>query len=245
MIKIFTLVVTPFGQNCRVLLNTETEELMIVDPGGEVPRIVSFFGSKGFLDSRYHFKKILLTHSHIDHGGGVADCLEFIQKELSQEVDLLFHKDNDLYRNTISTIASKYGLSESEYKNVPAATGYLDDEEVVQFGSYELRALFTPGHAPGHLAFFIANAEVVEEVLDNGFVTSRQTFEGPLLLAGDTLFDGSIGRTDLPGGDHQELLDSIANKLLVLPDETLVLSGHGSNTTIEKERNTNPFLQSL
>jgi hydroxyacylglutathione hydrolase len=242
MIKIFTVVVTPFAQNCRILLDTDTDEIITIDPGGDVPLIISFLREMKLLTGAMNYSKVLLTHSHIDHGGGVEDFLSSIANELSQEPELLFHRDNDLYRDTISTIAAHYGLSPSEFKNVPEADRYIADEETVTFGKYSLRALFTPGHAPGHLSFYIDHASISEQT-SNGYPASEPfTFEGPVLIAGDTLFEGSIGRTDLPGGNHELLLESISEKLMILPDDTLVLSGHGGSTTIGRERNTNPFL---
>lgn len=243
MIKIYTIVVTPFQQNCRILHNTETDEIITLDPGGDVTFIVSVLKEKGLYSARYNYSKILLTHAHIDHGGGIADFIDLIRSDLSQEPELLFHEDNELYRSTLTIVASRYGLSEQEFKNVPEATRHLEDDEEFSFGRYNLKALFTPGHAPGHLAFYISDAEVSEEIIARGYQGPEVSFSGPLLLAGDTLFDGSIGRTDLPGGEHELLIESIANKLLVLPDDTLVLSGHGSNTSIGKERDSNPFLQ--
>jgi hydroxyacylglutathione hydrolase len=244
MIKIITIPVTPFGQNARVLIDLETDEVIIVDPGGEVPKIMSIMESEGLLSSRYSHSKVILTHSHVDHGGGVEDYMTMIEEKLSQKPALLFHKDNDLYRETISNIASMYGLPESEFKNVPPSDAYLNDDEKITLGDYEIQALFTPGHAPGHLSFYFPHISAEEEIRNQGgSVVTRNSISGPLLIGGDALFSGSIGRTDLPGGNHDQLIASIRTKLLVLPDETIVLSGHGPNTSIEVEKRSNPFLQ--
>jgi hydroxyacylglutathione hydrolase len=244
MIKIYTVVITPFAQNCRILHDTESDEVITVDPGGDVSRIVSVLRQKNLLSSKHNFSKILLTHAHVDHGGGVEEYMDFLRSEFSAEPELLFHRDNDLYRDTLTIIAARYGLPETEYRNVPPASAYVEDDELISFGSFSLQALYTPGHAPGHLAFYISHASVAQEIIDANYgVTSGESlYEGPVLIAGDTLFRGSIGRTDLPGGNHQQLLNSIADKLMVLPDETLVMSGHGPDTTIGDERNGNPFL---
>ena len=99
--------------------------------------------------------------------------------------------------------------------------------------------IFTPGHAPGHLCFYFENISYEIDWVDQGIAESG---DGPLLVAGDALFRGSIGRTDLPGSNHDELISSIKTKLFSLPDQTVVLSGHGPNTVIGLEKETNPFL---
>jgi glyoxylase-like metal-dependent hydrolase (beta-lactamase superfamily II) len=109
------------------------------------------------------------------------------------------------------------------FGKVPVVDRHVDDEEVIKVGGLELRSLYTPGHAPGHLAFYIES-------------------EG-LVLSGDALFAGSVGRTDLFGGDMEVLMRSINERLLTLPDETRVCPGHGPSTTIGEERANNPFLR--
>jgi hydroxyacylglutathione hydrolase len=236
MIKIYTIVITPFAQNCRVLVDDDSRTIVTIDPGGDLQKIFHVLKKFDLLNESFNYSSILLTHSHIDHAGGVVDYLAFLGNTLDQKPDLMFHKDNDLYRDSLETVAARYGLSPEEYKNVPDADRYLEDNDQVSLGSYRINCLFTPGHAPGH-------AEIEEILIHDMRVSSPRSYEGPLLIAGDTLFEGSIGRTDLPGGNHQQLLDSIKSKLMNLPDETLVLSGHGSNTVIGRERDSNPFLQ--
>ncbi len=107
--------------------------------------------------------------------------------------------------------------------NCPEPTTYIQGGEFLEFMGYSFEVIFSPGHSPGHLCFY-----------------QKETGN---LIAGDTLFAGSIGRTDLPGGDHNELMTSIRSKLFTLPDETKVLPGHGPDTTIIRERETNPFFQ--
>jgi glyoxylase-like metal-dependent hydrolase (beta-lactamase superfamily II) len=108
------------------------------------------------------------------------------------------------------------------FGKVPAVDGYIEDGEILEVGALRFEALYTPGHAPGHLAFYAAD-------------------EG-LVLSGDALFAGSVGRVDLPGGSMEVLMQSISERLLVLPDTTAVHSGHGPETTIGEERAHNPFL---
>ena len=107
------------------------------------------------------------------------------------------------------------------------AVKYTEDGDLLSVGSFSFQVLYTPGHAVGHISLF-------SDRLENSFAA-------PILIAGDALFKGSIGRTDLPGGNHQELLDSISNKIFTLPTNTVVCSGHGPNTTVGIEKKTNPF----
>lgn len=242
MIKIISLLITPFAQNFKLVFDNESRDLIVIDPGGEVGKIMELIESE-FRGKEFNRVYCLLTHAHIDHGGGVKAFLSSFNKSYGMKPKLIFHKDNDLYRETIEGQAQMYGLPSGEYENVPAADLYLSDEDVVEFGVCEPKALFTPGHAPGHLALFFPDGEfelmVVETPYSEGLAYSHQ---GPLLVAGDALFRGSIGRTDLPGGNHEQLLTSIQEKLFTLPDETLVLSGHGPDTQIGLEKRTNPFL---
>ncbi|TCJ17377.1 MBL fold metallo-hydrolase [Rubrobacter taiwanensis] len=158
-------------------------------------------------------EKILLTHAHIDHIGAVA--------ELAQEYacPVLIHPEAEPMLRQAPAQAVMMGI---RFGKAPEVDGYMQEGEPVEVGNLSLDPLYTPGHAPGHLSLYCAD-------------------EG-LVFAGDALFAGSIGRTDLPGGDHQTLLASIREKLLALPDETRVYPGHGPSTTIGDERRSNPFL---
>ena len=159
--------------------------------------------------------KLINTHCHIDHILG--------NKFVSEKWDL------ELYMNKIDLpllegagdIAKMYGFE--NYKGSPYPKHYLEEGDILEFGESKLEILFTPGHAPGHICLF--NKE-------EGFIVS-----------GDVLFNGSIGRTDLPGGDFDTLIESIKTKLMTLQDETIVYCGHGPSTSIGKERLSNPFLQ--
>ena len=159
--------------------------------------------------------KLINTHCHIDHILG--------NKFVSEKWDL------ELYMNKIDLpllegagdIAKMYGFK--NYKGSPYPKHYLEEGDILEFGEGKLEILFTPGHAPGHICLF--NKE-------EGFIVS-----------GDVLFNGSIGRTDLPGGDFDTLIESIKTKLMTLQDETIVYCGHGPSTSIGRERLSNPFLQ--
>ena len=211
MFDLETVVVTPFQQNCRLIIDRESKEAVIIDPGGEGERLFGILGKEGLT-----LKEIWLTHSHLDHCGGVQSL-----KRLSG-CKLIGHKVESEMRVRVPEICQMYGLPAGDMEACPEPDQYLEGGEVIQFGGYKFEVLFTPGHSPGHLCFYYK--------------------EGDILIAGDTLFSGSIGRTDLPGGNHQELLDSISQKILPLPDQTQVLSGHGPDTTVGRERSGNPFL---
>ena len=218
--QIKTLVVTPFQQNCRILFSSTSRAAAIIDPGGEVDRIISELNALNLKP-----ESILLTHAHIDHGAGVA-ALEERLHEAGFSPKLYAHPNEKDMRASIETQAQMFGLPSGEYRNVREPDVYLDDGGTFKVGEYDSRALFTPGHAPGHISLFFESAGDV-----------------PVLIAGDTLFASSIGRTDLPGGDFDTLVRSIREKLYVLPDETIVLSGHGPDTTIGQEKRHNPFVR--
>lgn len=224
MLHITTCVVTPFQQNCRLLVDEETESAVLIDPGGDAERLAAVV-----LDSGAELRSLVLTHSHIDHCAGVAAL-----NRIHGEVPLVGSSIEKSLREGIGNQALLFGLSPAEYENCPEPDIDLTDGDVVTIGNTAATALFTPGHSPGHFAFYFESGE---------WIVDGRRGDGPLLIAGDTLFSGSIGRTDLPGGNHAQLIDSITSRLLTLPDQTLVLCGHGPSTTIVDERNSNPFLR--
>lgn len=233
MLLIHTIEVTPFSQNARVLLETTTSAALIVDPGGDLEQIFEVVDSLQLkqLD-------ILLTHAHLDHAGGAARCLSLAMSRVERPPRLLAHRD-PILRGMLQQQAKHYMLPVSEYQNVPTPDVLFDGNEVFAFGSLRAKILFTPGHAPDHIAVYLTPDETTL-IDDRG---RRQRTTHPIVLAGDALFQGSIGRTDLPGGSYPLLIRSIREQLLTLPPETLVLSGHGPNTTIGFEAANNPFLQ--
>ena len=211
-----------------------------MDPGGEVPRLMSVLGAHDL-----EVDKIVLTHAHIDHAGGVKRLRERVAKAQGTVPPLCScGREETFLRSTLSQQASFFGLSPSEYEDVPEPEEVVRDGSTVSLDSVSARVLFTPGHSPGHLAFFFEEIDFHVQWLDHsGSIAEEEQRRAPVLIGGDALFSGSIGRTDLPGGDHQTLLKSIREKLYVLPGHTRVLSGHGPDTTIERERTTNPFVR--
>ncbi|MFT4412621.1 MBL fold metallo-hydrolase [Fredinandcohnia humi] len=158
---------------------------------------------------------ILLTHAHFDHIGSVDDVLSH------WDVPLYIHEKEKNWLSDPSLNGSTYFMP-GHGISVKASPTLLSKEGEFIVGSFTFDLFHTPGHSPGSVSFYNKEVEVV--------------------FSGDALFNGSIGRTDLPGGNHDQLLSSIHNKLLTLPEDTLVLSGHGPETTIEAEMDHNPFL---
>jgi len=227
--RIKTLLVSHFEQNCRLLIDDDSKTITIIDPGGDHERILS----ECDLDA-YTIEQIILTHCHIDHAGGVKTCLTELKKN-GQAPPLLYHSKDQFLGDHIVDSARMYGLP-PVYDNVPKATRYLDNETSIQIGSHSAEIRFTPGHAPGHIVLYLSKG--VQSIEEQG---TPPTISNPVLIAGDTLFKQSIGRTDLPMGDYETLIESIKTQLFTLPDDTLVLPGHGPSTTIGFEKKFNPF----
>jgi glyoxylase-like metal-dependent hydrolase (beta-lactamase superfamily II) len=231
LLHIYTIPVTPFMQNARLLLDDQQGSAVLVDPGGEVDRLLSMI-----MQLNVKQLGLFLTHAHIDHAGGVVHLLQQAKNQF-ESIPLQAHRD-PILRSSISRQAAMFGLSPTTYLDCPQPDIILEQGDSLQVGSYLGKIAWVPGHAPDHLTAFF---EVSEFTLHENNLSRR--LSAPVLLAGDTLFASSVGRTDLPGGSMPTLLRNIREKLLPLPDETVVLCGHGPSTTIGQERHTNPYLQ--
>lgn len=207
-----TRAVAPFFKNGYVVACEGTRQAVLIDPGDEVEELLQVVETQQ-LSVRY----ILLTHAHLDHITGVAQA----KKALGAPVGL-HRADEFLYRAVVQQgIAFGFRVEPQ-----PPVDFYFDDAGPWRFGDYGAWVSHTPGHCPGGVCLAIG----------------REGEAGRSLFVGDTLFAGSIGRTDLPGGDTATLLRSIRQVLFSFPDETVVYSGHGEPTTIGREKKTNPFL---
>jgi hydroxyacylglutathione hydrolase len=202
------LTVGPYQENCYVVGDETTGTGALFDPGDEATRI-----ALAVEQANLEISQIIITHAHIDHVGAVTTLVD------EYACPVLMHREAEPMLRQLPSQALMMGV---RFGNVPNVDGYIEDEEVVRVGDLPFTALYTPGHAPGHLAFYSADEGVV--------------------ISGDALFAGSVGRVDLPGGSMEVLMRSINERLLALPDETVVLSGHGPETTIGEERAHNPFL---
>lgn len=231
MLEIYTIPVTPFSQNARVLYETESGSVVVVDPGGDVDLIWAQVSQSKPTDL-----KVLLTHAHIDHAGGTREFMRLVKASSNKDILLVAHPD-PILRSTIQRQAKLFGLPIDQYQDAPQPDIELNQGDRFAIGNTSAQVDWVPGHAPDHITLYF---DVAEFRLHEAGEDQDQT--GPVLLAGDTLFAGSIGRTDLPGGSMPVLLKNIQEKLLVLPDETVVLCGHGPSTTIGQEKQFNPFL---
>jgi len=210
-----TQAVGPFFKNGFVVGCETTREAVLIDPGDEVKALLSF-AERNTLTVRH----ILLTHAHVDHVTGVAAAKRALGVPVHLHRDDLF-----LYERAVQS-GALFGL---DVEPQPPIDVFFEAGEVIAFGGYEARPYHTPGHCPGGVCLQIG----------------RKGETGRDLFVGDTLFAGSIGRTDLPGGDHATLIASIKTVLFAFGDDAVVYPGHGPTTTIGKERRTNPFLTTV
>jgi hydroxyacylglutathione hydrolase len=204
--------VAPFFKNGFVAGCAATREAVLIDPGDEVDQLLAFITQQ-----RLKVQAILLTHAHVDHVSGVGRA----KRHLSVPIHL--HPDDQFLYDQAAEHGRVFGL---DVEQPPPVDVYYDGPGPFSFGEYDVFVHHTPGHCPGGVCLQIG----------------RHGEEGKDLFVGDTLFAGSIGRTDLPGGDYETLLRSITEVLFRLGDDARVYSGHGPETTIGHERLTNPFV---
>ena len=209
-----TEAVGPFFKNGFLVSCEQTREGVLIDPGDEVDALLAQVERRD-LQIRY----ILLTHAHVDHITGVPRAKRVLGAPIG-----LHRGDLFLYERAAEQ-AVAFGLT---VETLPEVDVYYEPDQVLRFGEYAVRPHHTPGHCPGGVCLEIG----------------RTGGKGQDLFVGDTLFAGSIGRTDLPGGDYTTLMRSIRDVLLPFGDAARIYPGHGPDTTIGRERLTNPFLQS-
>lgn len=207
--KVQIIPVTPFQQNCSVLVCEDTMKAAVVDPGGDLDRVIGFVEEAGA-----EIEKILVTHAHIDHAGGVAEMVKRFQVPVEGP-----HRDDKFWIDGLPQQGREFGF--------PGCAAFepdrwLDEGDTVKVGNILLEVHHCPGHTPGHVIFFQPDYK--------------------LAIVGDVLFRGSIGRTDFPRGDYETLINSIRQRLWPLGDDVRFIPGHGPVSTFGHERRTNPFV---
>ena len=201
--------VTLFEQNCTIIWDEPGKRAVVIDPGGDVPKIQAAIRQTGVT-----VEKIWLTHGHIDHVGGAAE----LRDALKVPIEGPHEADAPLLAHVVES-GARFGMTGVRDF---VSDRYLEEGEQVSIGDLTFDILHCPGHSPGSVVYF--NREM------------------RFAHVGDVLFNGSVGRTDLPGGSHQTLIRSIIDKLLPLGDDVGFICGHGAGSTIGQERRTNPFI---
>jgi glyoxylase-like metal-dependent hydrolase (beta-lactamase superfamily II) len=201
--------VTAFSQNCTLFICEESNKAAIIDPGGDVSQVIELIDELGL-----KVEKILLTHGHLDHVGGVAELIERYQVPIEGP-----HIADKFWIDALDQQCQMFGFSPVNGFSVDR---WLEHDDTVTFGEQVLQVLHCPGHTPGHVVFYHEPSKLVQ--------------------VGDVLFNGSIGRTDFPQGNHQHLLDSITQRLLPLGDDVEFIPGHGPMSTLGHERKTNSHI---
>ncbi len=196
--------------NCYVVWDSETKEALVIDPGGDVERILEFLKANDL-----RLERIVNTHSHFDHVGGVR-----VLQEKTGAPFLIHPRGRALLASAQERAAQFLGIAVGE---PPIPDAFVEDGDEFQIGHVPFLVRHTPGHSPGGICLFAHDAA----------------------FTGDTLFAGSIGRYDIPGSSLDELVQSLRSVLLPLPDDTVIYPGHGPSSTMAAERMHNPFLRML
>lgn len=199
-------------QENTYLIYNDEKQCWIVDPGMYDAHELSHF-NEYIRQNNLKPQAIINTHTHIDHVFGVAAVID------TYKIPFCIHEMDLPVLNSAPGSAALFGF---DLNKIPQPDTYIDENKPLKLGNDNLSVLFVPGHSPGSIAFYYPG--------------------GNWVIAGDALFSGSIGRTDLPGGNHHQLITSIKTQLLTLPGETIVFSGHGPSTSVQNERDFNPFL---
>jgi glyoxylase-like metal-dependent hydrolase (beta-lactamase superfamily II) len=209
--------VTAFQQNCTLLWDDTTKRGAVIDPGGDVPRILEAIEQTGIT-----VEKILLTHGHIDHAGGAAALRDALQAKAPGTPIPIEGPDlrDKFLLDSLAEQGGKFGMTDAR---AVTPDRWLTEGETVTIGPLVFQVLHCPGHTPGHVVFY----------------NEANRFAH----VGDVLFQGSVGRTDFPYGDHAALIDAITGKLLPLGDDVTFVCGHGPGSTVGAERANNPFLK--
>ena len=207
--KLTIVPVTPFQQNCSILVDEATQRAVVIDPGGDLDRIDAALAATGAT-----LEKVLLTHGHIDHCGQAAEYATRHGVRIEGP-----HLDDKFRIDQLPGQGKKFGFPQLDAFE---SDRWLVDGDTVRFGDIELQVAHCPGHTPGHVVFHHR--------------------ESRLAIVGDVLFQGSIGRTDFPRGNHAQLIRSIREKLWPMGDDVAFVPGHGPMSTFGAERASNPYV---
>lgn len=213
MLTIEAFTFNPYQENTYLLIDSSTNQCIIIDPGMHNLHEQQYF--EDYMSNNNLIPTFLLnTHCHIDHVLG--------NRFVSDKWDLTpnFHEAEVPVLVAVENYAPQMGF---RYETSLIPDKFIQDKQIIEFGNHKIEAIFAPGHSPGHLCYYISSQNC--------------------LIGGDVLFRNSIGRTDLPGGHHETLINSIQERIYSLPDETEVFPGHGPSTTIGYEKKTNPFVK--
>lgn len=214
MLNIKQFVFNPFDENTYLLIDEDTNQAAVIDPGMINDRERAEF-DKFIADNKITLTMVINTHMHLDHS--FSD--NYVSKKYG--VKIAAHPDDAPLGETLANQAMRFGMRLNDSDPVKIDV-QLNDGDEIAIGNSKLTVLHVPGHSLGGISLYLKEQDIV--------------------FAGDSLFNGCIGRTDFIGGNHQQLIDSIHAKLLTLPANTVVLSGHGPHTTIANERTNNPYL---
>lgn len=214
MLSIKQFVFNPFGENTYIVFDTETRHAIVIDPGMITPDEYSLFD--GFIaDNHLTLDLIVNTHLHLDH------CFGDNWVRDKYQVQIAAHKADEPLGASLGEQMRQFGIFAPENLAVTVDRG-LNDGDMLEVGAYRFTVIHLPGHSPGGIALYCAEEQTA--------------------FVGDSIFFGSIGRTDLPGGDYRMLIDSLRSKIFALPDNTRLLTGHDRYTTVATEKLHNPYL---
>ncbi|MCB7129261.1 MAG: MBL fold metallo-hydrolase [Candidatus Brocadiales bacterium] len=220
--KIEKLNVGPLGACCYIVINEDTKQAIIIDPGGSHQDIIDLIEKNGLAP-----RLIINTHGHGDHMGANKEV-----KETFPEIKIAIHKDDV---ECLTQPKKNLSFLGGFLLKSPPADIVLKEGDKVGIDGIELEVIHTPGHTPGGICLLGRSSSDSDSDSDKN---------PDVLFSGDTLFQEGVGRTDLPGGDHAALIKSIQEKIFTLAGDVTVYPGHGDTTTIEEEKNSNPFVQS-
>ncbi len=202
--EIKTLIVGPIQENCYIASDPQSQEAVVIDPGDEADLIIEYIQEK-----KLHVKYILLTHGHHDHIGAVAEV------KAATNALVAIYADDQMMLTDAGKNLGDIILSPADM--------VLHNNDVISFGSYHLRVIYTPGHTQGGCCYYEASEKVC--------------------FTGDTLFKGTVGRTDLYGGDYGAILVSVRERLAIVSDDCAIYPGHGPSSTMAYERRVNPYVR--